>query len=316
MTIDRPDVIICDCTARDGLQNEEAVVPTALKIQMVEKVASLGFSRVEIASFSSPKRVPQFADAEEVVRGAARRPGTSYKAVCVNDVAVQRAIRARQDGATIDEISVVVSASETHNLVGTRKTRSESLAGFQAAIAEALDAGLQVGGTIGTAFGCPFEGPMPETTVMDLAGWFAARGVGIISLGDTTGMANPRQVKGLFKKLRSEFPDVMLAAHFHDSRGAALANCWAAIEEGVDCLDSAFGGLGGHPAKIRYGAGHTGNAATEDLVAMLEAAGVRTGVDVGRLVETGQFVEKVIGRELQSRVVRAGLITDLLQNPL
>ena len=306
-------VILCECAARDGLQHEARFVPTADKIAMIKRFVGLGFTRIEATSFSHPKHVPQFADADEVLQGLADLDGISLKATCVNRVAVSRAVKAREGGWGPDEISLVVSASETHSIRSAHRTHEQIRAEFTEAAADAIQSGLNVGGTIGTAFGCPFSGWVSDQQVAEWVGFFLSQGVSFISLGDTTGMAQPWGVKQRLATLMEQFPQARWGVHFHDTRGLALANCAAAIEQGVDRLDSAFGGLGGFPAGRDYARGHTGNASTEDLVAMLAAAGIETGLDLGQLLETSLLVERTIGRTLESRVARAGLVSDLME---
>jgi hydroxymethylglutaryl-CoA lyase len=305
-------VVICECAARDGLQHEERFVPTQDKVAMIRRFASAGFKRIEATSFSHPKHVPQFADAEAVLKSLADLDDVSLKATCVNDVAVRRAVAACDEGWGPDEISLVVSASEVHSKQTTRRDHDAIEDEIRRSAPLAMDAGLSVGGTIGTAFGCPFTGAVSDGQVAKWVEVFTSVGIEFVSLGDTTGMADPWDVKRRLELLKSQFPSVAWGVHFHDSRGLAIANCAAAMEVGVTSLDSAFGGLGGFPAGHVYARGHTGNACTEDLVAFLEAAGVNTGVDLENLFETAKFVETVIGRTLESRVLRSGTIDDLL----
>lgn len=306
------DVVVCECAARDGLQHESEFVPTARKIEMIDAFSEAGFRRIEVTSFSHPKYVPQFADAEQVLRGISRRSDVSYKAVCVNGVAVQRAADAVAGGWGPDEISVVVSASEKHSIHNTHQTHDEARTNLGAALPIALDAGLHVGGTIGTAFGCPFTGPVDVGQVAEWVQFFIDHGVTLISLGDTTGMATPRLIHERVTELRRRFEGVRWIAHLHDTRGLGLANTLVAIDAGVTYVDASFGGLGGHPSKIKYAEGHTGNVATEDLLAALDASGITTGIHRDRIVSTARLVEDLLGRELDGRVARSGLITDLL----
>ncbi len=305
-------VVICECAARDGLQHEAAFVPTSTKVALIDLFTALGFPRIEATSFSHPKHVPQFADAEEVLRRIARGSGVAYKATCVNGRAVERAVRAVEQGFGPTEISVVISASETHQLRNTRTRHAQMRRQFEEMIDAARAAGLRVVGTVATAFGCPFTGPVPFSAVDEWVSFFAGLGANAIALGDTTGMANPASVRQTFAALMPRHPGAVWIGHFHDTRGLGLANALAALEAGVTHLDSAFGGLGGHPARIEYGQGHTGNVATEDLVAALEDMGWSTGIATDRLVEAARRVEEALGRQLHGRVARAGLATQLL----
>lgn len=306
------NVVVCECAARDGLQHEAEFISTNDKVEMITRSAAAGFKRVEATSFSHPKHVPQFADAVEVLRGVSHLEEVSLKATCVNDVAVKRAVTAREEGWGPDEISLVVSASETHSRRTTNRDHAAILLELQRSAPMAIDAGLAVGGTIGTAFGCPFTGTVDDDQVSKWVDVFVGLGIEFVNLGDTTGMAHPWEVKRKLKVLMDRYPSVTWGVHFHDTRGLAIANCVAAIEAGVVHLDSAFGSLGGFPAGHVYARGHTGNACTEDLVALLDAAGIDTGIDLDTLFETAAFVEGVIGRPLESRVLRAGRVTELL----
>jgi hydroxymethylglutaryl-CoA lyase len=306
--------VICESFARDGLQHETQFIPTATKVEAIELFADIGFRRIEATSFSHPERVPQFADAEEVLKRIERRDGVVYKATCVNVTAVRRAVAATEAGFGPSEISLVVSASEAHSLRNVRRTHEQMRAELDESLQLARDARLPAAGTIATAFGCPFTGGVSDAQVETWVEFFAVRGVGTVSLGDTTGMGNPTSVERRFAELRARWLDLSWIGHFHDTRGTAIANCVAALRAGVDHLDSALGGLGGHPPEIVYGAGSTGNVATEDLVAMLSDMGVETGVDLGRLLEASAFAEAAVGRSLQAKVRTAGLSRDLLDS--
>lgn len=310
-----PDtIILCECAARDGLQHEPEFIPTDDKIAMIDRFTALGFRRIEATSFSHPKHVPQFADAEEVLARIKRGPSVDYKATCVNARAVERAVKAVQGGAGPTEISMVISASETHQLRNTRRSHADIRDEFGVMYETAQGSGLKIVGTIGTAFGCPFTGEVPLAAVEQWVEFFTKLGIKLIALGDTVGMGNPRMVRERFSEMMSRYPGVTWVGHFHDTRGLGLANAIAAAEVGVTHLDSAFGGLGGHPAGIKYAEGHTGNVATEDLSSAIEDMGFDTGLDLDRLVETAIFVETVVGRELHGRVARAGLTSARLNS--
>ena len=307
-------VVICECAARDGLQHEPNFVPTATKVSLIDRFTELGFQRIEATSFSHPKYVPQFADAETVLQHIRRRPGVYYKATCVNAMAVKRALQAREAGCGPSEISVVVSASDAHSFKNVRKDRTQMRADLEAVIGAALDAGFRVVGTVGTAFGCPFTGEVTDAQVDDWVRFLLGFGITLICLGDTTGMGNPAQVERRCATFRERYTQATFIGHFHDTRGCGVANAVSALRAGVDHLDAAFGGLGGHPAGIKYAQGHTGNVCTEDLLATLADMGIETGIDLGRLLETARFVEASLGRELQGRVTRSGLTSDLLHD--
>jgi hydroxymethylglutaryl-CoA lyase len=299
-------VVLCECFARDGLQHEPAFVPTAAKRALIERFAALGFARIEATSYSNPEVVPQFADASELLRMLPRRKGVAYKATCANPRAVERALADLEAGHGASDISLLVSATESH----TRRNLNRSRAGQWDNVERMVRlAGgrFALGGVVSVAFGCPFEGAVdPGIVVADVAR-FKQLGVTRIALGDTTGMANPRAVKSLYERIARDVPGVTPVAHFHDTRGTGLVNYVAALEAGVRHFDSSFGGVGGHPAKVKYGGGHTGNVCTEDLVSLLESMGVATGIDLDGLLATAQYCEQALGRELHGRVTRSGL---------
>ena len=296
------EVTLCECFARDGLQHEPDFVPTATKRALVERFAALGFPRVEATSYSNPKVVPQFADASELLRGLQRRPGVFYKATCANVKAVERALADLEAGFGANEISLLVSATESHTQKNLNRTRAEQWDNI-AAMVKAANGRFRMVGTISVAFGCPFEGKVDAERVLSDVERFRALGVEHVALGDTTGMANPITVAALFAQVKGVTP----IAHFHDTRGTGLVNYVAAYEAGVRHFDSSFGGVGGHPAKVKYGGGYTGNVCTEDLVNLFESMGIDTGIDLDGLVETAEMCEQALGRELHGRVVRSGL---------
>ena len=298
--------ILCECFARDGLQHEPAFVPTDAKRALVERFAAIGFPRVEATSYSNPKVVPQFADASELLSALARRDGVYYKATCANLRAVERALADLDAGHGANEISLLVSATESHSRKNLNRTREEQWANVSE-MAQAANGRFRLVGVVSVALGCPFEGAVDPAVVVEDAARFAALGVRHVSIGDTTGMGTPATVKALFGRLLRELPDVTPIAHFHDSRGTGLVNCVAALEAGATWFDSSFGGVGGHPAKVKYGGGFTGNVCTEDLASLLESMGVPTGLDLDRLLETAESCEQVLGRELHGRVTRSGL---------
>jgi hydroxymethylglutaryl-CoA lyase len=296
-------VTLCECFARDGLQHEPGFVPTAAKRALVERFAGLGFARVEATSYSNPKVVPQFADASELLKSLSRRENTFYKATCANVKAVERALADLEAGHGANEISLLVSATEAHTQKNLNRTRAGQWQNIADMVAAAKGR-FRLIGTISVAFGCPFEGKVDPASVVADAERFAALGVAHVALGDTTGMATPQAVKSLVKQLPSSLVPI---AHFHDTRGTGLVNCVAAYEAGVRHFDSSFGGVGGHPAKVRYGGGYTGNVCTEDLVNLLESMGVDTGIDLDGLLATAEFCEQTLGRELHGRITRSGL---------
>jgi hydroxymethylglutaryl-CoA lyase len=295
-------VTLCECFARDGLQHEPAFIPTDTKRALVERFADIGFPRVEATSYSNPRVVPQFSDSSELLKSLKRKANTYYKATCANPKAVQRALADLATGFGVNEISLLVSATESH----TQKNLKRSRAGQWGDIEEMVHTAggrFRLVGTVSVAFGCPFEGKVdPENVLRDISR-FAALGVDHVAVGDTTGMATPLTVKSLFRNVKGVTP----IAHFHDSRGTGLVNYVAAYDAGVRHFDSSFGGVGGHPAQVKYGGGYTGNVCTEDLVSLFESMGIATGIDLDQLLATAEFCEQTLGRELHGRVTRSGL---------
>jgi hydroxymethylglutaryl-CoA lyase len=293
-------VTLCECFARDGLQHEPAFIPTDAKRALIERFAALGFPRIEATSYSNPKVVPQFADASALLQTLPRREGVHYKATCANPKAVERALADLDAGFGANEISLLVSASEAHTRKNLNRTRDEQWANVEAMVRMAKGR-FRLVGTVSVAFGCPFEGRVDPGVVAADVARFVALGVAHIALGDTTGLATPKSVKDMVRRMPA---GAALIAHFHDTRGTGLVNCVAAYAAGVRYFDSSFGGVGGHPAKVQYGGGYTGNVCTEDLVSLFESMGIDTGIDLDGLIAAAQFCEQVLGRELHGRVTR------------
>jgi hydroxymethylglutaryl-CoA lyase len=300
------DVVLCECFARDGLQHETEFVPTQTKRTLIERFAALGFQRVEATSYSNPKVVPQFADASELLKSLGRRAGVHYKATCANVRAVERALADLDAGFGVTEISLLVSASEAHSQKNLRQSRADQWDNVRK-MAAAAQGHFRLIGTISVAFGCPFEGAVDPAVVVADAIRFGEAGVDHVALGDTTGMATPAAMKALVGRLEREAPAITLIAHLHDTRGTGLVNALAAYEAGARYFDCSFGGVGGHPAQVKYGGGYTGNVCTEDLVNLFESLGIDTGIDLSGLIETSLLCEQTLGRELHGRVTRSGL---------
>ena len=297
------DVTLCECFARDGLQHEPAFIPTETKRALVERFAAIGFPRVEATSYSNPGVVPQFADASELLKVLKRKSNTYYKATCANPKAVQRAIADLDAGFGVNEISLLVSATEAHTQKNLKRSRAEQWANIEEMVRTA-GGRFRMVGTVSVAFGCPFEGKVDQGSVATDVERFVRLGIRHVALGDTTGMATPGAVKAMLSKVTSKAIPI---AHFHDSRGTGLVNYVAAWEAGVRHFDSSFGGVGGHPAEVKYGGGFTGNVCTEDLVGLFESMGIATGIDLDQLLATAEFCEQALGRELHGRVARSGL---------
>jgi hydroxymethylglutaryl-CoA lyase len=284
---------------RDGFQNEPETIPTGEKVRLIDLLSDSGLRRLEVTSFVRPDVIPQLADAEEVLGAAQRRDGVAFSVLIPNERGLERALGLRD---RFDEINVFVSASETHNRKNVNRSIEESLAGLERTLATAGEAGLRCEGVISTSFGCPYEGEVPPERVFAIAERLSAAGCAEVGFGDTTGMANPRQVGEFFAAARERLSGVELTAHFHNTRGQGLANVLAALEQGVDSFESSFGELGGCPVPP----GATGNVATEDVVSMLHEMGVESGVDLPRLVEAARAAQEVLGRPLGAHVLTAG----------
>ncbi|WP_132123343.1 hydroxymethylglutaryl-CoA lyase [Actinocrispum wychmicini] len=298
-------VTLCECFARDGLQHEPEFVPTDTKVSTVDSFVAAGFRRIEATSYSHPDRVPAFRDASELLAKVPRADGVAYKATCPNPRAVQRALADLDAGHGADELSLLVSATEAHTERNLRTTRARQWANVTE-MARLAGGRFSLVGVISMALGCPFEGRVDPGLVAEDFGRFADLGVTLVTIGDTTGLGTPATVGPLFARLAAEYPDVPAVAHFHNTRGTALANCVAALDAGCRFFDSAFGGVGGHPAKIGYGTGMTGNTCTEDLVNLLETTGVATGLDLDLVLAASARCEQALGRPLHSMVARAG----------
>ena len=291
-------VTITEVGPRDGLQNEDLFVDTAQKVELIERLAASGLRRIEAASFVSPKAIPQMRDAAELMAALPRRAGVTYIALVPNEVGARNAI-----AAEADELSTVISASETHNQRNVNRTIEQSLAAIEHVAALAANAGIPWAGYISTAFGCPYEGEVPIEEVLRIATRLRAVGAYVIAFGDTIGTGNPQQVSALVRAFQDALPDTPLRIHFHDTRGTALANVLAALEEGVASFDGSLAGLGGCP----YAPGAAGNVATEDAVYMLHAMGIETGVDLEALIDAARWAEQLVGRTLPGRVKVAGV---------
>jgi hydroxymethylglutaryl-CoA lyase len=294
-----PEIRIREVGPRDGFQNEPEVIATVDKVRLIDMLAATGLPRLEVTSFVRPDVIPQLADAEDVLRRVRRPEGVSYSVLIPNERGLERALELRH---RFDEVNLFLSASETHNRKNVNRSIAESLEGLARTIEQARSAELRCEGVISVSFGCPFEGEVPPDRVFGIAESLAEAGCAEVSFGDTTGMANPRQVGEFFAAARERLPGVELTAHFHNTRGQGLANVLAALSEGVESFESAFGELGGSPVTP----GATGNIATEDLVSMLREMRIGTGVDLVALIDASRAVQELLGRPLGAHVLRAG----------
>jgi hydroxymethylglutaryl-CoA lyase len=284
---------------RDGFQNEPETITTADKVRLIDMLAATGLRRMEVTSFVRADVIPQLADAEEVLGSISRPEDVAYSVLIPNLRGLERALAHR---ARFDEVNLFLSASETHNRKNVNRSIAESLEGIGAAVARAREEGLRCEGVISTSFGCPYEGEVPAERVFEIAERLAELGCEEVGFGDTTGMANPRQVGEFFDAARERLAAIELTAHFHNTRGQGLANVLAALEHGVDSFESSFGELGGCPVPP----GSTGNISTEDLVSMLEEMGVSTGIHLPALIEASRAAQDLLGRPLGAHVLRAG----------
>jgi hydroxymethylglutaryl-CoA lyase len=293
-----PDVMLYEVGPRDGLQNESRMVPTEDKVRLIDGLSQTGLRAIEITSFVNPKWIPQLADGGEVSRRIVRKPGLVYSALVPNRQGLDSAM-----AAGMKEVAVFMSASETHNRKNINKTIAQTLAAFRETVPPALAAGLRVRAYVSTVYGCPYEGAVDPAKAVELARALHELGCYQISLGDTIGVANPRQVRDVLTRVLAEIPKPEIAVHFHDTRGTALANILVAVEMGMTTVDAALGGLGGCP----YAPGASGNVATEDVIYMLEGMGVRTGVDLDRLVDCARLASTLVGHEVPSKYYRAAI---------
>jgi len=291
-----PDVKIYEVGPRDGLQNESRLIATDDKIAFIDALSATGLPAIEITSFVNPKWIPQLADAAEVARRIQRRPGIVYSALVPNRQGLDSAI-----AAGMKEVAVFMSASETHNKKNVNKTIAATLQAFEETVPPALAAGLKVRAYVSTVYGCPYEGAVDPNKAVELCRKLRDLGCYQISLGDTIGVANPRQVRDVLSRVFAEIPVADVAVHFHDTRGTALANILVAIEMGVTTVDAALGGLGGCP----YAPGASGNVATEDVIYMLEGMGMRTGVDIDKVMLASQLASTLVGHDMPSKFYRA-----------
>jgi hydroxymethylglutaryl-CoA lyase len=291
---------------RDGFQNEPEVIPTEQKIELIDALARTGLRRLEVTSFVRPDVIPQLADAAAVLTGIDVPREVSVSVLIPNERGLQMALELRERAGgrpPFDEINVFMSASETHNRKNVNRSTAESLAGLEGVLGRARAAGLRCEGVISTSFGCPYEGHVPVERVLEIAVSLHEAGAQEIGFGDTTGMANPVQVREFFLAARERLgADVELTAHFHNTRGQGLANVLAALEAGVASFESSFGELGGCPVP----AGATGNIASEDLVSMLHEMGIQTGIDLDALLACARSVREILGRPLGSHTLVAG----------
>jgi hydroxymethylglutaryl-CoA lyase len=284
---------------RDGFQNEPERISTEDKIRLIDALARTGLKRIEVASFVRADVIPQLDDAVPVLTGIDVPDDVSLTVLVPNERGLEAALEHRD---RFHEVAVFLSASETHNRRNVNRGVQESLAALERLIPAVREAGLRSGAVIATSFGCPYEGPVSQDRVLELGQRLSAAGAQELGFGDTTGMANPRQVHAFFTAAGRLLDGIELTAHFHNTRGQGLANCLAALEAGATSFESSFGELGGCPVPP----GSTGNIATEDLASMFSEMGIETGIDLRALIAASADVQRVLGRRLTSHVLTAG----------
>ncbi len=290
-------LFINEVAPRDGFQIEANFIPTEVKIKLINGLSRTGVAMIEATSFTSPKAIPSLRDAEEVMRGIDRVPGVLYTALVPNVKGCERAIACQ-----VDEVNLVMSASETHNRANLRMSCEQSLAQFAEIVKLAQASPVAINASLSTTFGCPFEGCIPPERILHLVRRLLDLGIPGVTFCDTTGMANPAQVRALCESVRGRYPTVKLTMHFHNTRGMGLANVVAAVEAGMRRFDSSLGGLGGCP----YAPGASGNVCTEDMVHMLEQMGYDTGVNLDALLEVARELPAIVGHDVPGQLIKAG----------
>jgi hydroxymethylglutaryl-CoA lyase len=289
-------VKIVEVGPRDGLQNEKQFVPTAMKIELVDRLSAAGFKNVEAASFVSPKWVPQMADGADVMSGIARRPGTIYSVLTPNMRGFEGALAARAD-----EIVIFGAASEAFSQKNINCSIAESIERFAPVAGAAKEHGIRLRGSVSCSLGCPYQGDVPVASVVDVVERFAALGCDEIDIADTIGVGTPERTREVLAAVTKVFPRERLSGHFHDTYGQALANIYASLMEGIEIFHASVAGLGGCP----YAKGATGNVATEDVLYLMNGLGIETGIDLQQVVAIGDFISTSIGRTNVSRAGRA-----------
>ncbi|WP_046176307.1 hydroxymethylglutaryl-CoA lyase [Domibacillus indicus] len=301
-------VIICEVAPRDGFQAEHDWIPTDTKVEIIRRLAETGVKSMEITSFVHPKAIPQLKDAEEVVSRSQDLTGMAFRALVPNARGAQRAI-----DAGMKKLKLMLSATDSHSLSNANATVEEAQNALEPIIDLAEKNSVKVGGSISVAFGCPYEGIVPVERLVPILDRYTRMGIEEVSLADTTGMANPRQVYSYLGQLKDRFPDMTFSLHLHNTRGMAFANAISALQQGVIHFDSSVAGLGGCP----YAPGATGNIATEDLVHGFEEMGVATGIILEKIISTAKEVQHMLGKtgEKSSYMLQAGPCSALNPKP-
>lgn len=307
----RPEAItFCECWARDGLQSITTLVPTERKLEMLRGMIHAGIPEMEVTSFSPPKLLPQFADAIEVLKGLPRAHGAKFRVLMPNLRGWERFERCLGEGYGAHKIILMISASEAHNQKNFRASHREAMAEHAEIMRRAHAAGVEIVGCVGTVYGCAILGEVPQAEVDKLVRFYHEEGAQLMMLGDTTGQANPVQVERVLSHLFETFPHTEFLAHFHDTRGTGVANSMTAVNLGVRWVDGSLGAIGGQPAAggALYHLGYKGNTCSEDFLAMIDECGVRTGVDIDRLLPLGRRAEEIVGFAMRANVIHAGRV--------
>ena len=294
-----------EVATRDGFQIEPDFIPTDTKVGLVDALSECGYAKIEVTSFTSPKAIPMLRDADEVMGRIRRMPGVEYTVLVPNLRGAERALEAKAD-----ELNLVMSTSQTHNLANLRMPMAHSFAALSEVIRR-VDGTTPVNVSLSCCFGCPMEGEVPDSVVLDLATRFADLGVRGVTICDTTGMAHPAQVSRMVEALQQRFQKLQLTLHFHNTRGMGLANVLAAVQGGITRFDGSLGGLGGCP----YAPGASGNICSEDAIHMLDAMGYDTGLDMAKLLAVARQLPHIVGHDVPGQVAKAGLTTDLHPAP-
>lgn len=298
-------IYLNEVVTRDGFQIEPDFIPTDTKVALVDALSECGYTKIEVTSFTSPKAIPMLRDAEEVMGRIRRIAGVEYTVLVPNLRGAERALESRAD-----ELNLVMSTSETHNLANLRMPREKSFSALEEVIRH-VDGRTPINVSLSTCFGCPMEGDVPQAEVLRWAARFANLGVRGLTICDTTGMAHPAQVSRMVQALQQQFEGLQLTLHFHNTRGMGLANVLAALQGGIARFDGSLGGLGGCP----YAPGASGNIASEDAIHMMDAMGYDTGIDLSRLLAVARELPKIVGHDVPGQVAKAGRITDLHPAP-
>lgn len=298
-------ILICEVGPRDGLQNEKALLTVKQKVELIERSVLAGVKIIEIGSFVHPKEVPSMADTDEVAKRIKRAEGVEYRALVMNVKGLERA-----EAAGIKKVKLTVSASRSHSLSNLKRTPEEAVRSFAECADYAAGHSIDLSGAISTSFGCPFEGRVDIKQVLSVISCFQEIGVKELSLSDTTGMANPRQVYEYCMHVQQKFPEVIWWLHFHNTRGMGLANVGAGMLAGIKHFDSSFAGLGGCP----FAPGASGNIATEDLVHMCHEMGIETGINLDQVLSLGRYIQQIIGHDTSSFILKAGRCSDIVNS--